>query len=114
MKENQIIRTLLYVGNEGEVSMDVIIDHEQETMWATQKTMAELFDVKEHTINYHLKNIFRDGELNENSVTRKIRVTASDGKKYNTGFYNLDAIISVGYRVNSKNATHFRFGLLEF
>ncbi|MBQ2665289.1 virulence RhuM family protein [Methanobrevibacter sp.] len=108
MKENQIIRTLLYVGNEGEVSMDVIIDHEQETMWATQKTMAELFDVKEHTINYHLKNIFRDGELNENSVTRKIRVTASDGKKYNTGFYNLDAIISVGYRVNSKNATHFR------
>ena len=53
MKENQIIRTLLYVGNEGEVSMDVIIDHEQETMWATQKTMAELFNVKEHTINYH-------------------------------------------------------------
>ena len=56
--ENEITRTLLYVGDEGEVSIDVIIDHEGETMWATQKTMAELFNVKEHTITYHLKNIF--------------------------------------------------------
>ncbi len=60
MNENQITRTLLYVGDGGEVSMDVIIDHERETMWATQKTMAEVFNVKEHTITYHLKNIFRD------------------------------------------------------
>ena len=86
MKENQITKTLLYIGDEGEVSIDVIIDPERETMWATQKTMAELFNVKENTITYHLKNIFKDEELNENSVTRKIRVTASDGKKYNTGF----------------------------
>lgn len=81
MKENQITKTLLYIGDEGEVSIDVIIDPERETMWATQKTMAELFNVKENTITYHLKNIFKDEELNENSVTRKIRVTASDGKK---------------------------------
>ncbi|WP_405295098.1 hypothetical protein [Methanobrevibacter sp.] len=60
MSENQITRTLLYVGDEGEVSMDVIIDQERETMWATQKTMAEVFNVKENTITYHLKNIFRD------------------------------------------------------
>ncbi len=80
MKENQITKTLLYIGDEGEVSIDVIIDSERETRWATQKTMAELFNVKENTITYHLKNIFKDEELNENSVTRKIRVTASDGK----------------------------------
>ena len=66
MKENQITKTLLYIGDEGEVSIDVIIDPERETMWATQKTMAELFNVKENTITYHLKNIFKDEELNEN------------------------------------------------
>jgi hypothetical protein len=70
--------------------------------------MANLFAVKSHTITYHLKNIFKDEELIENSVTRKIRATGSDGKNYLTNFYNLDVIISVGYRVNSKEATHFR------
>ena len=109
MKEEcQIQNTLLYVGEEGEVSIDVIIDHERETMWATQKTMADLFNVKKNTISEHLKHIFEEGELQKNSVVRKIRTTAADGKKYNTNFYNLDAIISVGYRVNSKNATRFR------
>lgn len=107
-ENNQIVNTLLYIGDEGEVSIDVVIDQERETMWATQKTMAELFNVKKNTISEHLKHIFEEGELNKNSVVRKIRTTASDGKKYNTNFYNLDAIISVGYRVNSKNATHFR------
>ena len=99
---------MLYIGDEGEVSMDVIVDHERETFWATQKTMAELFNVKVPAISKHLKNIFDEGELIKNSVVSKMETTASDGKKYNTNFYNLDAIISVGYRVNSKNATHFR------
>ena len=104
----QIQNTLLYISDEGEVSIDVILDKDGETMWATQKTMVELFKVSKSTISRHLKNIFNDGELNENSVVANFATTASDGKKYNTKFYNLDAIISVGYRVNSKNATNFR------
>ena len=107
-EEYKFQKTLLYVSDEGEVSLDVIVDQEGETFWATQKTMAEVFGVKKNTINYHLKNIFADGELNQNSVVRKIRTTASDGKSYNNNFYNLDVIISVGYRVNSKSATRFR------
>ncbi|MEE3490572.1 virulence RhuM family protein [uncultured Methanobrevibacter sp.] len=107
-EENEIQRTLLYIGDEGEVSMDVIVDPKMETFWATQKTMAEVFNVKVPAISKHLKNIFEEGELQKNSVVSKMEITASDGKKYNTNFYNLDAIISVGYRVNSKNATHFR------
>ena len=70
--------------------------------------MAELFGVEIHTINYHLKEIFKSFELQEDSVIRKIRITATDSKNYNTNFYNLDAIISVGYRVNSSKATQFR------
>jgi hypothetical protein len=98
----------LYIGDEGEVSMDVIIDREGETFWATQKTMADVFDVNVPAISKHLKNIFEDGELDKNSVVSKMEITASDGKNYKTNFYNLNAIISVGYRVNSKNATRFR------
>lgn len=67
--------------------------------------MAEVFDVNVPAISKHLKNIFEDGELQKNSLVYKMQTIASDGKKYNTNFYNLDAIISVGYRVNSKNAT---------
>ena len=70
--------------------------------------MAEVFGVTKQNVSYHLKDIFKTGELDENSVVKKILTTASDGKKYKTSFYNLDAIISVGYRVNSKNATRFR------
>ena len=99
---------MLYVGDEGEVSLDVIVDKEGETFWATQKTMAEVFGVTKQNVSYHLKDIFKTGELDENSAVKKILTTASDDKKYKTNFYNLDAIISVGYRVNSKNATHFR------
>lgn len=108
LEEKEIQKTLLYVGDEGEVSLDVIVDSEGETFWATQKTMAEVFKVSKSTISEHLKHIFEEGELEKNSVVRKFRTTASDGKKYNINFYNLDAIISVGYRVNSKNATRFR------
>nr|WP_295001009.1 virulence RhuM family protein [uncultured Methanobrevibacter sp.] len=100
--------TLLYIGEEGEVSMEVIIDPEGETFWATQKTMADVFNVTKQNISYHLNDIFKTAELDKDSVVKKILTTASDGKKYKTSFYNLDAIISVGYRVNSKNATRFR------
>ena len=75
---------------------------------ATQKIIAALFNVNKSTVSRNLKNIFDDRELDENSVVANFATTASDGKKYNTNIYNFDAIISVGYRVNSKQATHFR------
>ena len=97
---------LLYaVGNEKEYVNVVFKD---ETFWMTQKAMAELFDCTTDNISLHLKNIFSEGELEKEAVTEKISATASDGKKYPTQFYNLDAIIAVGYRVNSKKATRFR------
>lgn len=97
---------ILYTAADGKVKLEVFL--ENETLWLTQKMMAELFEVEVNTINYHLKEIFKSGELEENSVIRKIRITAADGKKYLTTFYNLDVIISVGYRVNSIRATQFR------
>ncbi len=90
---------LIYTTPSGKVKVEAFIYNEN--VWLTQKSMAELFGIASHTINYHLKQIFASQELHEDSVTRKIRVTADDGKLYNTNFYNLDAIISVGYRVNS-------------
>ena len=82
--------------------------YKDETIWATQKAMAQLFDVGVPAISKHLKNIFESGELDGKSVISKMETTASDGKNYDTAFYNLDAIISVGYRVNSVRATQFR------
>lgn len=82
--------------------------YKDETVWATQKAMAQLFDCSTDNIGLHLKKIFKSGELDENSVTEKNSVTAADGKNYLVKFYNLDAIISVGYRVNSIRATQFR------
>ena len=92
--------------NNENISVEVLYD--EEDFWLTQKSMSKLFNVAENNITYHLQNIFKTGELEQDSVTQKIRVTASDGKKYNTNFYSLDAIIAVGYRVNSKEATDFR------
>ena len=92
--------------NNGNISVEVLYDNED--FWLTQKSMSKLFEVEVNTINYHLKEIFKSGELTEESVIRKIRITANDGKRYNTNFYSLDAIIAVGYRVNSKQATDFR------
>lgn len=92
--------------NNDNVSVEVLYDNED--FWLTQKSMSKLFEVEVNTINYHLKEIFKSSELTEESVIRKIRITANDGKNYNTNFYNLDAIIAVGYRVNSKQATDFR------
>lgn len=106
MKINQLKDLILYQSENHNVQIEVL--YENEDFWLTQKTMAELFNVAENNITYHLQNIFKSGELNKDSVTQKIRVTASDGKKYNTNFYSLDAIIAVGYRVNSKEATAFR------
>lgn len=97
---------LLYTDANGKVKIDVI--YEEESFWLSQKKMAELFAVSVPTINEHLQNIFKTNELAESSVIRKFRITASDGKKYNTNFYNLDAIIAVDYRVNSHRATQFR------
>lgn len=82
--------------------------YHNDSVWCTQKVMAQLFDCSSDNIGLHLKNIFRSGELQEDSVTEKFSATASDGKNYMTKFYNLDAIISVGYRVNSTRATQFR------
>ena len=86
----------------------VQVVYRNETIWCTQKAMAQLFDCSTDNIGLHLKNIFKSGELQEDSVTEKYSATASDGKNYLTKFYNLDAIISVGYRVNSTRATQFR------
>ena len=97
---------ILYNTPNGEVSLKVLLQNE--TIWLTQKMMAELFDVGVPAINKHLTNIFESKELDENSVISILETTASDGKKYKTKFYNLDAIISVGYRVNSSKATQFR------
>jgi len=110
-KKNKLIRNstaefLIFTAQAGENSIEA--RYEDESIWLTQKLMGELFEVGANTINYHLKEIFKTNELEENSVIRKFRITASDGKAYNTNFYNLDAIISVGYRVNSVRATQFR------
>ena len=86
----------------------ISVRYEEGSIWLTQKLMAELFEVRIPTINFHLKKIFESGELQESSVIRKFLITAADGKKYDTNFYNLDAIISIGYRVNSLRATQFR------
>ena len=97
---------LIYKNEKGNIIVDAIF--KDETLWLTQKGMAKVFDCSTDNISLHLKNIFKDSELDENSVTEKSSITASDGKNYQTKIYNLDAIISVGYRINSKKATEFR------
>ena len=97
---------LLYTGPAGAIRVEVLF--EDESFWLSQKRMAELFEVSVPTINEHLKNIFKTHELAEESVIRKFRIPAGDGKSYLTSVYNLDAIIAVGYRVNGRQATQFR------
>ena len=97
---------IMYTSDDGDVKLQVFL--QDETIWLTQKMMAELFGVEVNTINYHLKEIFASGELSEDPVVRKFRTTAADGKSYLTNYYNLDVIIAIGYRVNSKRATQFR------
>jgi prophage maintenance system killer protein len=102
-EQNAII---IYQASDGKTRLDVHLDHE--TVWLTQKQMSELFDKTVPTINEHIKNIFRENELEESAVVRNFRITAADGKTYETNHYNLDAIISVGYRVKSRCGTQFR------
>lgn len=97
---------ILYQTPEGTVRIEV--RYESETFWLNQKKIAELFGVDVRTVSEHLQNVFTDRELDETAVLRKFRTTAADGKSYLVNFYNLDAIISVGYRVNSAQATQFR------
>lgn len=97
---------LIYQTNDGRTRIDARF--EGETVWLTQRIMAELFEVSVPTINEHLKNIFGTAELSEDSVIRDFRITAADGKTYDTKHYNLDVVIALGYRVNSKRATQFR------
>ena len=97
---------LLYTAPDGAVKVDVFF--KDETVWLTQKALAELFGVKVPAINKHLKNIFESSELIESSVISILETTAADGKNYQTRYYNLDAIIAIGYRVNSFQATQFR------
>ena len=97
---------LFYKTDNGDVRVEILLY--QENLQLTQAKMAELFEVQKAAISKHLKNIFESGELLEESVVYKMETTASDGKRYNINYYNLDAIIAVGYRVNSRKATMFR------
>lgn len=103
---NSTAEFLTFVAEGKEDGVQVL--YKDESIWATQKAMSMLFDCSSDNIGLHLKNIFKSGELDEIRVTEKISATAADGKSYKTNFYNLDAIISVGYRVNSIRATQFR------
>jgi len=97
---------LTFVATSGKGGIEAI--YADENIWLTQKMMGCLYDVETHTINYHLKNVFADSELTEDSVIRDFRITATDGKGYSTKHYNLSAIIAVGYKVNSERAVQFR------
>ena len=103
---NSTAEFLMFTAKAGENTIEVRV--ENETVWLTQNLIAELFQTSKQNISLHLKNLFKDKELNENSVVKDFLTTAPDGKNYKINFYNLDAIISIGYRVNSQRATQFR------
>ena len=99
---------LTYVASVGDQQGSIELRYEDENIWLTQKMMATLYDVGTNTINYHIKKIFEDSELQEEPVIRKFRITAPDGKNYNTNPYSLEMIIAVGFKVNSERAVQFR------
>ena len=99
---------LTYVASVGDIETSVEMRYEDENIWLTQKLMAALYDVDVRTVNYHIKKIFADSELQEDSVIRKFRITAGDGKTYNANHYSLEMIIAVGFKVNSERAVQFR------
>ena len=103
MKENKVI---IYTANDGKTKIDVKL--EEDTLWLTQAQMCELYQTSKSNVSEHIKHIFEEGELNEESVVRKFRTTAADGKEYLVSHYNLDMIIALGYRVRSIIATRFR------
>lgn len=104
MEENNKI--LIYTDNDGLTKIDVKL--EEDTLWLTQAQMCELYQTSKSNVSEHIKHIFEEGELQEDSVVRKFRTTAADGKRYLVTHYNLDMIISLGYRVKSKTAMQFR------
>ena len=101
MEDNKLI---IYKNSEGNIIVEAI--YKDETLWLSQKGMSKVFEVGVPAISKHLKNVFEEKELDRSSVVSKMEITAEDGKNYNTEVYNLDAIIAVGYRVNSKKATY--------
>lgn len=110
-KHKSIIRSssveyLTFIASTGDGGVNAV--YQNENIWLSQKMMGELYQVETHTINYHIKKILNDSELEEKAVIRKFRITAQDGKTYNTQHYNLSAIIAVGYKVNSERAVQFR------
>ena len=112
-KDSALVRSsaaeyLTFVASTGEDKDSIEMRYEDENIWLTQKMMATLYDVSVAAINQHLKKIFEDGELQEESVIKKYLITATDGKKYNTNHYNLQAIIAVGFKVNNQRAVRFR------
>ncbi len=96
----------IYQTDDGKKHLDVRL--QDDTLWLTQAQLVDLYKTSKSNISEHIKHIFEDGELSENSVVRKFRTTANDGKTYETPFYSLDIIISLGYRIKSQIATHFR------
>ena len=104
MEENNDI--IIYQSEDGETRIDVKFTGE--TVWLSQQQLCELYNTSKANVSEHIKHIFEDGELEEESVVRKFRTTAADGKSYNVTYYNLDMIISLGYRIRSVIATHFR------
>ena len=104
MEENNDI--IIYQSEDGETRIDVKFTGE--TVWLSQQQLCELYNTSKANVSEHIKHIFKDGELEEESVVRKFRTTAADGKSYNVTYYNLDMIISLGYRIRSVIATHFR------
>ena len=105
---SSVAEYLTYVASVGDRRDSIEMRYEDENIWLTQKMMAALYDVGTNTINYHIKKIFEDSELQKDSVIRKFRITASDGKSYNTNHYSLEMIIAVGFKVNSECAVQFR------
>ena len=99
---------LTYVASVGDQQDSIEMRYEDENIWLTQKMMATLYDVGTNTINYHIKKIFEDSELQKDSVIRKFRITATDGKSYSTNHYSLEMIIAVGFKVNNERAVQFR------
>jgi len=104
--KNSTAEFLIFTSQANEGGIEVRV--EDENVWLTQKLIAKLFNVHIATINEHIKNIINSNELDDNSVVRKFLITANDGKKYNTKHYNLEAIIALGYRINSEKAIDFR------
>ena len=105
MKEEQKGEIILYQAENGTTKIEVRL--ENENVWLTQAQLVELYQSSKSNISEHIKHIFEEGELSENSVVRKFRTTATDGKDYNTTYYNLDMIISLGYRIKSPNVSFF-------